>query len=217
MKMKSMLALLMFSASLFVSGCSSKPQEAGSDAKSDAKPAKAKQAEEAPESATGRAAFQKMYASARGWSADSQPLKMDSNAKKENMDGQSQLWSAVFVSANNRASRTYQWSGMAGEDAPPRGINPGSMGDYTVGNASTRPFELAFLKVDSDKAFEVAQKKGGAALLKKSPETPVKYQLHWDPNKSRLEWRVIYGISEYDAALKVWVNASSGDFIRVEK
>jgi hypothetical protein len=41
--------------------------------------------------------------------------------------------------------------------------------------------------------------------------------LDWSHATNELIWHVIYGNSRDDAKLKVDVNASSGDFIRVEK
>jgi hypothetical protein len=71
--------------------------------------------------------------------------------------------------------------------------------------------------VDSDQAFEVAQKHGGDKLLEKNPDTPVLYLLDWSRPTSELIWHVFYGSSGDDAKLKVDVNGTSGEFIRVEK
>jgi len=67
--------------------------------------------------------------------------------------------------------------------------------------------------VDSDKAFEVAQKHGGDKI----PDTPVRYFLEWNRSGNTLVWHVIYGNSRNDAKLVVDVDASAGDFIRKEK
>ena len=52
-------------------------------------------------------------------------------------------------------------------DAPSRGISPGSEDNYSPTNSSTQIFDVVFLKTDSDKALEVAQKHGGDKLLAK--------------------------------------------------
>jgi hypothetical protein len=91
------------------------------------------------------------------------------------------------------------------------------MDTYSPGNVSTRPFDTAYLKIDTDKALAVADKKGGAALLKKNPEQRVKYLLSWEEAKGRLIWRVVYGISEHDAPLRIDVNASTAEFVKIEK
>ena len=43
------------------------------------------------------------------------------------------------------------------------------------------------------------------------------YVLDWSSATNELIWHVIYGVTRDDYKLKVAVNASSGDFIRVEK
>ena len=76
---------------------------------------------------------------------------------------------------------------------------------------------MQFLKVDSDKALEVAQKHGGDKLLEKEPDTPILYFLDWDRQKNELLWHVIYGTDRDSAKLRVAVDASTGEFVRVEK
>jgi hypothetical protein len=76
---------------------------------------------------------------------------------------------------------------------------------------------MAFLKIDSDQAFETAQKHGGDKVLEKSPDTPVTYVLDWNHNTNELVWHVVYGTSRDAAKLTISLNASTGEFIRVEK
>jgi hypothetical protein len=76
---------------------------------------------------------------------------------------------------------------------------------------------VQFLKTDTDKAFAVAQQHGGDKLLEKSPDTPVFFVLEWSKQDSALFWHVIYGADRDTAALRVAVNASTGEFSRVEK
>ena len=154
---------------------------------------------------------------ARSWAPDARPVRFESRPRREDKrDGTGSVWSGTFASSSRNQIRSYLWSGASAEDAPEAGITPGSTDVFNETNASTRPFDLTFLKVDSDKAFAVASKKGGAAVLKKNPEIPVKYVLFWDAPKGRLVWQVIFGQSEYDAKLVVWVNASTGDFAKIE-
>ncbi len=185
----------------------------------------AKPKEDAPKAApvkvesefeTGRSAFQKMYVAARTWSPDAQPVRLESRPHTEDPDdGRAAMWAAVFASASKQNVRNFSWSGVATD--PDKGVQPGSLDYYSPSNASTRPFDLNFLKQDSTKAFEVAEKKGGAALRKKDPKQPVKYMLFFEPSKNRLLWRVLYGNSQNDAKLRVLVSASSGEFVMVEK
>jgi hypothetical protein len=79
------------------------------------------------------------------------------------------------------------------------------------------PFDIAFLKVDSDKAYDVAQKNGGEKLTKKDPKQPVIFVLSWDATSNQLVWHVLYGENPTEAKLRIAVDATSGAFLRVEK
>jgi len=74
-----------------------------------------------------------------------------------------------------------------------RGVNPGIEDSYNPNNASTQAFDIAFLKVDSDKASKLPQQHGGAKILEKSPDTPIIYILEWNRVENMLLWHVIYG------------------------
>ena len=60
--------------------------------------------------------------------------------------------------------KLFVWSGLVGPDAPEQGISFSAEDSWSPSNSSTQPFDIAFLKVDSDKAYEVAQKNGGEKL-----------------------------------------------------
>ena len=128
------------------------------------KPAQVEKPQPKPaEFLTGRAAFQKIYIAARGWARDAQPYRLESMITDDSKgkDGKSGVWRASFGSPAQRGVKAYTWSG---EVSPDRGINPGTEDTYSPTNTSTLIFDVAFLKVDSDKALEVAQKHGGDKL-----------------------------------------------------
>lgn len=190
-----------------LSGCSSQPS----------KPAEKPQPKP-PEFATGRTAFQKMYIAAHGWARDAQPFSVESQPTSDSngQDGKSAVWHATFASAERHGAKPYDWSGTDASGAPSRGITPGTEDTYSPTNSSTQVFDIVYLKVDSDKALEVAQKHGGEKLLAKNPDTLVAYKLDWNHNTNELMWYVIFGAPE-DAKLRVVVNASTGGFMRVDK
>jgi hypothetical protein len=196
-----MLALLM------MTGCTSGPSTPAPVEKPQPKLA---------EFVTGRSAFQKLYIAARGWARDAQPYRIESmiTDNSKGKDGKSAVWRASFASPLQHGVKAYTWSGEVSSD---RGINPGTEDTYSPTNTSTQIFDVAFLKVDSDKALETAQKHGGDKLVAKDPDTPILYVLDWSSATNELIWHVIYGVSRDDYKLRVAVNASSGDFIRVEK
>jgi hypothetical protein len=183
------------------------------------KPAETKPEVKGPELITARSAFQKLYIAARGWNQDAKPYRIESTATSDGngQDGKWAVWRASFASPNARSEKSYTWSGSAANGASDRGVNPGTEDSYSASNASTQIFDMAFLKIDSDQALATAQKHGGDKILEKEPDTPVIYVCDWNHNTSELIWHVIYGASREGAKLTVAVNASSGEFIRVEK
>jgi hypothetical protein len=205
----SLTAAVAFALLILLTACSS-----DSD-----KPAETKPEVKGPELITARSAFQKLYIAARGWNQDAKPYRIESTATSDGngQDGKWAVWRASFASPNARSEKSYTWSGSAANGAPDRGVNPGTEDSYSASNASTQIFDMAFLKIDSDQALATAQKHGGDKILEKAPDTPVIYVCDWNHNTSELVWHVIYGASREGAKLTVAVNASSGQFIRVEK
>ncbi len=189
---------VMILAAGLMAGCSSEP----------AKPATSEAPKpKAPEAITGSSAFYKCYISARGWAPDAQPYRVES-ASSKGRDGKAGEWRAGFASPSLRATKFYTW---ANGD-----ISHGVDDTYSPANASTQIFNVQFLKADTDKAFAVAQQHGGDQLLEKEPGTPVLYVLDWNRQTNQLLWHVIYGTDRDTAKLRVAVNASTGEFSRVE-
>ena len=179
----------------------------------------AKPAKKEPQLLMGREAFQKMYISAHGWAPDAKPYMLESvvNSESSGKDGKATVWRSGFASLSKRAIRSFLWSGSALPDAPDSGVSAGVADMYNPSNSSTQAFDFAFLKVDSDKAYEVALKHGGEKLVKAQPDQPVMYTLNWNGRENVLTWHVIFGTGLQDAKLRIAVNASTGDYIRTEK
>jgi len=168
----------------------------------------------AAELLTGRSAFQQLYVAARGWAGDIRPYQLQSSSIGDynGHDGKAPVWRAAFASASLRKSKPYSWSGIDSPDAPSRGVSPGTEDIYSPGT----DFDIQFLKIDSDKAFEVAQKHGGEKILDATPNLPVTYLLDWNRSGNNLVWHVIYGASRNDAKLIADVDATTGEFLRKE-
>jgi hypothetical protein len=184
-----------------------------------AKTPEAKPEPKPTEAITARSAFQKLFISARNYAADVKPFRIQSTPTTDanGQGGKSAIWTASFASSIQHGVKPFIWSGSTAPDAPSRGVSPGNEDSYNPGNASTQIFDVAFLKVDSDQAFTEAQKHGGDKELEKDPTTPVIYICDWNHNTNELTWHVIYGSTRETAKLTVAVNASTGEFIRVEK
>jgi hypothetical protein len=184
------------------------------------KPTESKPAEpKAPEQLTGRAAFYKTFIAARNYAADVKPFRIESTPSPDGngRDGKAAIWRISYASATQHGVKPFFWSGSNAPDAPSRGVSPGNEDSYNPNNASTQVFDPAFLKIDTDQAFAEAQKHGGEKVLEKDASTPVIYICDWNHNTNELVWHVIYGTSRDAAKLTVAINASTGEFIRVEK
>lgn len=166
------------------------------------------------ETTTGRYALQRMLPQARFWAADAKPIQLESSTSSDSngQDGKASYWRAVFGSASRGKSEPFSWSGAPDSS----GVDHGVEDTYNPNNRSTQSWDLAFLKVDTEKAFEVAQEHGGKQLLEKEPKLPVMYFLGWNAQSNELAWFVIYGGSTSNAKLTVLVDASSGRFVRKE-
>jgi hypothetical protein len=184
-----------------MSGCSSAPN----------KPTAETPQPKAAQTTTGSSAFFKCYVSARGWAGDVQPYRVESHATGDSKgrDGKSEEWLVGFASPSLHSVKSYTWT--SGD------ISHGVDDNYSPSNSNTQVFDVQALKVDTDKAFAVAQQHGGDKVLEKEPDTPVLYVLAWDRPTNRVLWHVIYGTNPETAKLKVAVNATTGEFLRVEK
>ena len=178
-----------------------------------------KPAVKGPELLTGRSAFQKSFITARGWAHDATPFRLESIPTNEGngQDGKWAIWRSSFASPSQRGVKPYFWSGSATPDAPSRGVSPGNEDNYSPSNASTQVFDIAFLKIDSEQAFAIAQKHGGEKITSKDPAAIVIYVCDFDHNTNQLVWHVIYGAKRETAKLTVALDASTGEFIREEK
>ncbi len=204
-----------FALLCLLAGCSSgNKTNGGNESRPSVKPV-AKQAEYE----SGRTAFQKLYVSARMWAADVKPFRLQSQftADAPTQEGKSGLWRASFASPAKRMMKLFVWSGLVGPDAPQQGISFSAEDTWNPSNTSTEVFDPGFLKVDSASAYSVAQKHGGEKLTQKDPKQPVFFVLDWDASKSQLLWHVIYGSSQDEAKLRIAVDATSGEFVRIEK
>ena len=198
-----------------LAGCSSGNKTERSNESHPPAKAAAKQAEYQ----TGRVAFQKLYLSARLWAADVKPFRLQSQFTVDapTSEGKSGLWRASFASPGKRMMKLFVWSGLVGPDAPEAGLSFSAEDTWNPSNTSTQVFDIGFLKVESDTAYAVAQKHGGEKLTQRDPKQPVFFVLAWDTSKNQLLWHVIYGSSQDEAKLRIAVDATSGEFVRVEK
>src|ERR1051326_8974196 len=151
-----------------------------------------------------------MILPARLWANDSQPVRLESSVSgaDHGHDGKAGFWRCIFASAARQKAEMFSWSGVSNS----RGVDHGAEDTFNPANRSTQPFDLSYLKIDSDQAFQVAQNHGGKQLLAKNPQQTVLYVLDWDPRVQELRWHVLYGNSAGSPELGILVNASGGEF-----
>src|SRR5580704_9424451 len=186
-KMRKLIVAIL--AAAFMAGCSSEQPS---------KPTAAETPQpKSPEAITGSSALYKCYVSARLWAPDAEPYRAESSESKYR-DGKAGEWRVGFASPKLHSTKIYTWSN--GD------ISHGVDDTYSPTNSSTQIFNVQFLKVDTDKAFAVAQQHSGDKLLEKEPNTPVFYVLDWNRQANELLWHVIYGTDRDTANLRVAVN-----------
>jgi hypothetical protein len=203
-------AFALLSVVLMFSGCeSSTPTKSSSE---EAKPEKKE-----PSLYSGMQAFNTMNALAMKWAPDATPVRLESrvNTESNGQGGRSSIWRAGFISPSRHQLKFFLCSGSRLPGAPPYGVSSDIETAYepAVGRMA---FPAFLLKVDSDKAYEVAQEHGGANVLKKNPQQPVLYVLLFTPGKNALYWNVIYGTEEKTAGAGI-VHATTGAWVGASK
>src|SRR5712675_180645 len=104
---------------LSITGCSSKPNNEAAGPSDASKTAKASKPAMSTDFVTGREGFQKLYATARGWAPDAQPVHLESRHRKEDpKNGTASVWSGNFASPSMRQIRSFLWSGDSAPYSP---------------------------------------------------------------------------------------------------
>lgn len=168
---------------------------------------------------TGREAFQNLFMAARSWAPDARPFRMNNIYLKQSngVGGRAAAWIAGLVSPGLRKSRTYIYSTVKTEGLH-LGVFAGHDESYGSDSELTGPpFEVAALRVDTDKAFEAAEAKGGKAFRLKNPKLPLTFLLERDRGSHELVWRVCYDSQCNTSRFTVTVDASTGAVLKVSK
>ncbi len=161
---------------------------------------------------TGLHALYQMYTSARAWAQDLQILRYSINNISEgpHEDGKAAAWQVVFVSPAMAASRAYTFSVYEASVTLHKGIFPDAPQQWAGGG---KPFQFEWVKIDTDKAWEVALAHG-KEYNSKNRKVPFSYTLGMDKGNDPV-WRVIWGESAGESSFSVLVDAATGDFMQV--
>ncbi len=181
---------------------------------SDSKQAeKAQEPAKPPELLTGRQAFQRIYPQARVWAEDAQPLQVRSIQLSEvhPEPGKAGAWEVTFVSPSKESLRTYTFSSVEAEGNLHEGVFAGPI-ESSSSRGNRVPFLIAAIRVDSEKAYEIAAEKS-EDYIKKHPGMPISFLLEQTNRLPQLTWRVIWGASASTSDYSVFVDATMGTFI----
>jgi hypothetical protein len=198
-----LVAVLPFAA--FLAGCSDGPKSE-SVKSAPAKPVEPVGAE---------SAFRQMFVQARSWAPDAQPLRLGDLdlAEVKNKGGKAGAWQCTFVSASTRAARTYTYSVIeSGKSNVHEGVFGGQPESWS-GTGPATPFRAEAFQTDSVKAYEVAVKKN-AEFARLHKELPVKFLLEQGPEFAVPVWRVFWGPTVGTSSYSVFVDVSTGEFLK---
>ena len=196
--------LCLFAGLLTMASCGGSPKPAATEVKTEA-PA---------EPVTGRFAMNQMYVAARAWAADLQPLSLANIPlmKFPQKEGKAMAWQAVFVSPSQQKARTYIYSAVTSGSDVTQGITPGVAEAYTV-QATESAFIMAAIQKDSDNVYETAVKHS-EEYRKKYPQMAINFRLEKTREFPDPAWRVFWGDSVATSGFSVYVDASTGEFLR---
>lgn len=192
-----------------LTACSNQPPAKPSDqVKSEAAPAK-----QEPRLYTAKECLRMVQGQANLWSADSRLVHIESDLTSESdgKTGRSAIWRFMFISGRRSAMRTFICSGSREPSAPPVGLSEGM--DLPLPRGGM-PFDSFLLKVDSDRALEIAHGHGGERILKRNPQQPVTYVVEMAHGETTPHWYVIYGRNLKENKGIGIINATTEKFVR---
>jgi hypothetical protein len=145
------------------------------------------------------------------------PVRLESkvNSEGNGQGGKSTVWRAGFISPSSHLLMFFNCSGSRLPDSPAYGVSSDNETPYDA-SVARMAFPGFLLKVDSDRAYEIAQQHGGAALVQKNPQQPILYVLLFSPEKNALLWHVVYGTEEKAAGAGI-VHATTGAWVGAGK
>lgn len=160
------------------------------------------------------AAF-RMYGMARGWAQDVLLLRMENLEIPEvkGGEGKSGAWRAVFVSPSLRQQREYTYGVVASKSMNLHADVFAWQPTSYAPSPQLRPFLMAALKIDSTRAWELAAAES-ADYIRKHPDTPVQFELSFTGLTPNVAWRVVWGPSVGRSDYSIFIDASTGLFMK---
>ena len=181
------------------------------------KPAAKKEPPKPPEPVTGLKAFFQMYSAARPWAADLTPLTCVSSDLKEVPSGEGKypIWRCTFISETKRQMKTYTYAAVDAEPSIHKGIYGGNEEAYSGPRGTNAPFPMQALKKDTDEVLKTAlATKDAIEYVKKNPDKTIFFQLEKTKELQNPAWRVVWGSSISTSNFSIYVDASTGDYVK---
>ncbi len=158
-------------------------------------------------------AFYQVYPMARQWSSDIEVLTVSeirmASVKAE--PGLAPAWKVTFVSPSKQRQRDFIYSVVKAEGLE-KGNQMGRDDGYSQ-RGQQRTFRTQALKIDSPAAYKTALEKG-AEYAKKNPDKPITFLLESTTQLQNPAWRVIWGESVTTSNFSIYVDASSGEYVK---
>ncbi len=202
--MKRFLTLASLPLFLLLSACSEAP-----------KTAEPKEPEKPAVPVSSRYAIEQMYITARSWQRDAMPLRLVNidipEVKSE--AGKFGAWQCTFVSGHSARTLSYSVVKSAAAGLS-KGVNIGQPDSWP--GSGPKPFTLTAFQTDATVAMEVAMKKG-ADYVKKNPDAKINFLLEHPTRFVNPVWRVIWGESVTKSNYSVYVDATNGTFVKIER
>ena len=198
--MKTTLFLSAWGLVLLSAGCSETSQTAASPKSEPVQPI------------TGQTALYRMYQVARMWAPDAQVLKMNSIhlTALPAVRGKAGAWEATFTSAARSAGRSYTYSVLEEEGNLHEGVFKGR--EESLSGPAEKSFLIAAVKIDTDKAYQKADKQAGD-YDQKNPNQTISFLLEKQEKFPDPVWRVIWGESLGTSGLSVLIDATTGMYL----
>src|SRR5215469_9084919 len=156
-----------------------------------------------------------MYTPAHAWAADLVPLSLKSGevAGVKNADGKAGVWTAVFASPSQRATRTYVYAVADQLPDISKGVKAELAEAWAGPTSAVMPFQTTDFTVDSEAAYQTAAAKAADWLkVKDNAEKPISLSLGATSRfHAQAVWVVFFGSAK--SGYVTVIDASSGKVI----
>jgi len=196
-------ALLPAALLLGLYGCSSEPEKK-----------EEKKAEAPVEPVTAQKAFYGVFPQARLWSGDIEVLNkgpMDPEGVPKGEPGTAGAWQVTFVSPSKQKMRQFTYS-VVKTSSLDKGAAMGLELPYSP-KSQEKSFRTQAFKIDSPVAYKTAMTKA-VEYSKKNPDMRVTFQLEGNKQFPNPAWRVIWGDSVATSNFSIYVDATTGEFLK---